>query len=346
MSLAAYQTVLASRDADRRDLFLSTATRLGAPLANIEKDFWVCWTLQQLYHERAPDSPRLLFKGGTSLSKGYDLIRRFSEDIDITVFRDDLDEPASVDELEALSGKKRQARLNGIRDACHTYIAGPLHDQLAEAMNAASGGAGRVELDKHDRDGQTLMLWYPSLEADPDTYIRPAVRIESGAKSALDPHEARQIRPYSAEEATGLELLVPDVMTIQAERTFWDKVVILHGLRKWFERRGELRQEGQRISRHYYDLHMLVEHDIGAAAADAELGADCVRHARMFFNRSDFDLASAGQGSFALTPADGMMKALERDYAATVPMIFGDPPAFADIMTSVRRIEAIVNGVE
>lgn len=75
----------------------------GAPVGNVEKDFWVCWTLNALYHGRPAGEPRLLFKGGTSLSKGYDLIKRFSEDIDVTVFRDDLEEPASVEDLAATS---------------------------------------------------------------------------------------------------------------------------------------------------------------------------------------------------------------------------------------------------
>src|SRR3546814_13104209 len=98
------------------DLFLSAANRLGTPLGNVEKDFWVCWTLDQLYHERSADQPRLLFKGGTSLSKAHGLIKRFSEDIDVTIYRDDPGEAASVDELEALSGKKREARLDAIRE--------------------------------------------------------------------------------------------------------------------------------------------------------------------------------------------------------------------------------------
>ena len=97
MTASAYKQVIAAPPRDRLDLFLATANRLGAPVGNIEKDFWVCWTLNALYHERPAGGPRLLFKGGTSLSKAYGLIRRFSEDIDITVFRDDLHEPASVE---------------------------------------------------------------------------------------------------------------------------------------------------------------------------------------------------------------------------------------------------------
>jgi predicted nucleotidyltransferase component of viral defense system len=103
MTTSAYKQIIAASPGDRLELFLATANRLGAPVGNVEKDFWVCWTLNALYRERPAGGPRLLFKGGTSLSKAYGLIQRFSEDIDIAVFRDDLGEPASVEELQALS---------------------------------------------------------------------------------------------------------------------------------------------------------------------------------------------------------------------------------------------------
>lgn len=133
------------------------------------------------------------------------------------------------------------------------------------------------------------------------------MRIESGAKSALDPNGPVTILPYINDDVSGLDLAVSDVTTIEATRTFWDKVVIAHGLRRWYERRGVLRQEGQRVSRHYYDLHCLFGSEAGKVAlADSDLGADCVRHARMFFDRPDYDLASAAAGTFAITPSKGM----------------------------------------
>ena len=286
---------------DRLDLFLAAANRLGAPIGYVEKDFWVCWTLNALYRERPAGGPRLLFKGGTSLSKAFGLIQRFSEDIDITVFRDDLDEPASVEDLEALSNKKRHARLDAIRDACRAYITGRLRTFLATRLADATAGAGRVEIDEADSDGQTLLIWYPEAEPRDDAYVRPVVRIECGAKSALDPNRPVEIRPYIGEEAAELDLAIGGVTTIDPTRTFWDKIVIAHGLRRWYERRGVLRQEGQRVSRHYYDLHCLFRSDIGKAAlADRRLGGECVWHARMFFDRPDYDLASAIPGSFSV----------------------------------------------
>jgi len=103
VSTEAYRQVIATPARDRLDLFLAAANRLGSPVGNIEKDFWVCWTLNALYHRLPPNGPRLLFKGGTSLSKAYNLINRFSEDIDVTVFRDDLNQAASIEDLAALS---------------------------------------------------------------------------------------------------------------------------------------------------------------------------------------------------------------------------------------------------
>jgi hypothetical protein len=344
VTTAAYQQIISAPPRDRLDLFLATANRLGTPIGNVEKDFWVCWTLNALYHERPAAGPRLLFKGGTSLSKAYGLIERFSEDIDVTVFRDDLDEAVSIEALEALSNKKRRARLDAIHDACRAYITGPLYTFLRAQIAAATSGAGRVEIDPADPDGQTLLLWYPEVEPRDGAYVRPAVRLESGAKSALDPHQPVPITPYINNEAPELKLAVTDVTTIEAGRTFWDKVVIAHGLRRWYERRGVLRQEGQRVSRHYYDLHCLLQSNVGLAAlAQPALGADCVRHARMFFDRPDYDLASAAPGSFAIAPIDGMIEALTRDYDNTKAMIFGGPPDFADILASVGAIERIVN---
>ncbi len=344
MTTAAYNQVISAPPRDRLDLFLATANRLGAPVGNVEKDFWVCWTLNTLYHERPTGGPRLLFKGGTSLSKAYGLIRRFSEDIDVTVFRDDLQESASVEELEALSNTKRRAKLDAIRDVCRTYITEPLREFLGAQLADATGGVGRIEVDEADPDGQTLLVWYPEVEPRDGAYVRPVVRLESGAKSALDPNRPITISPYISEETAGLDLTVADVTTIEASRTFWDKVVIAHGLRRWYERRGVLRQEGQRVSRHYYDLHCLLGSEVGKAAlADRDLGADCVRHARMFFDRPDYDLASAVPGTFAIAPVDGMVDALKRDYANTTAMIFGTAPEVERIFASARQIEDAVN---
>ena len=347
-----YEAFLAASADERRGAFLTTASRLGTGPVNVEKDFWVCWTLDALFNRLAGEQPRLLFKGGTSLSKGYGLISRFSEDIDVTVFRDDLDQAATVEELEGLSGKKRKARLEAIKAACQGYVAGPLREQMSALLAKAITEAGldapdaRVEPDPDDPDGQTLLLWYPAVSpaAEEAAYVRPSVKIESGAKSALDPNRPVTVSPYVDDDLPELDLRVEGVVTVDPERTFWDKVVIVHGLRRWFDKRGELRGGGQRVTRHYYDLHRLMASEVGpTAAANLELGADCVAHARMFFNSPDLDLGSAGPGRFVLAPTAEMREPLARDYRAMRGMIFGEPPAFDEVMDSLDALEARLN---
>ena len=336
----AFQTFLSAAAEDRRDAFLGTSRRRGTPAHNVEKDFWVCWTLDVLFNGAAANAPRLLFKGGTSLSKAFGLISRFSEDIDITIFRDDLGQGASIEALEALSGKKRRARLDAIKAASQAHVSHSMRSQLAGQLGAALQAAGlppamaRVELDPDDPDQQSLLIRYPQVTAAADGYVRPAVKVEAGAKSALDPNRPAVIRPYVADDVAGMDLTVVDVTTVVAERTFWDKIVILHGLCQWFEKCGEL-CGAQRGSRHHYDVYGLLASDVGRTAMrDRDLALDCVQHARMFFNSVDLNVAAAVPGSFTLSPTPDMAAALARDYAAMSGMIFGQPPPFADILRS------------
>lgn len=343
---AAFDDVLRTNTATRLGLFTATAQRLGMTPQNVEKDFWVCWTLDALFNG-IKDGPRLLFKGGTSLSKGFGLIERFSEDIDVTVFRDDLGVPATIGELAALSRNKREAALDQIKAACEAQINGPMIARLAEICAVTCARTGlepqtiRVEPDIADQ--QTLRLVYPSITPE-DVYIAKSVKIESGAKSALDPHSVRTIVPYVDADAVTLDLSVPGITIVDAERTFWDKVVILHGLRRWFDIRGQLRGDGQRVSRHYYDLFRLIQSAVGETAlANRALGEDCVAHARLFFNRPDFDLASAQAPTYALLPEGAMMDGLRQDYRAMSTMIFGEPPPFDEVMEAIAGLEKTVN---
>ncbi|RKF35777.1 nucleotidyl transferase AbiEii/AbiGii toxin family protein [Paraburkholderia fungorum] len=341
----AYQEVIAASDLDRRDLFLRAATRLGTAVQNVEKDFWVCWTLDALFNGLPAGGPRLLFKGGTSLSKAFGLITRFSEDVDVTVFRDDLGQHADAGELDTLSGKKRRGRLDAIREACQAYIAGPLSDQFSQCALAAIGdGRFRLELDPDDQDRQSLLFWYPAVTPAAGDYVRSAVKIESGAKSALDPHLVSSVAPYVDQDLPELDLAVPNITTVEARRTFWDKVMIIHGLRQWHDRRAELRHGGQRVSRHYYDLHQLIQVATEAGwLADRELATDCVQHARLFFGSTDLGLEIARPGTFTLAPSAPMREALARDYAAMVGMVFGDVPAFDALLDAAGHLERVIN---
>jgi predicted nucleotidyltransferase component of viral defense system len=141
---ADFKTFLAATAEDRRDAFLGAGRRLGTPEQNIEKDFWVSWTLDALFNGAEAGGPRLLFKGGTSLSKAFGLISRFSEDIDITIFRDDLGEAADVADLAALGGKQRRKRLDAIKAAAQTHVNGAMRAQMAARLTEALETAGSV----------------------------------------------------------------------------------------------------------------------------------------------------------------------------------------------------------
>jgi hypothetical protein len=216
-----------------------------------------------------------------------------------------------------------------------------LQDRLR--VNGLNAGAARVEADDADPDGQTLLVWYPAATPRSD-YVRLAIKIESGAKSALDPNSEVPIKPYVDDDLPALDLTVPAVRTVDPERTFWDKVVIVHGLRRWFDKRSELRGGGQRVSRHYYDLHRLAAMPAGAAAiADTALGADCVAHARMFFIDRTSISRALRPSSFALAPHDAMIEQLRVDYRAMQGMIFGDPPDFEAVLDSISALETRLN---
>jgi hypothetical protein len=348
---AAYQQIIAASDDDRRGLFTTTATHVGTTVQNIEKDFWVCWTLGVLFHRLKPGGPHLLFKGGTSLSKAYGLISRFSEDIDVTVFRSDIGEQATFQQLEVLSRKQRTQRLDAIKIACQAYIDSTLRVELdaiaKETMEAAGKDPAtlRVVLDNEDKDKQSLLIHYPSAVEKSD-YIKPLVRIESGAKSAVDPNEKRTVVPYLGSELEeGDALAVTEVTTIHPERTFLDKILILHGLTFYYDAKGALRGSGQ-VSRHYYDVHQMVAAPVGEkASADDALIDDCVRHAKMFFYRSNSGLEEAKRGSFRLRPASKMLDPLRKDYDAMATMIIGEVPSFETVLESVGRAEERLNAV-
>jgi hypothetical protein len=156
----------------------------------------------------------------------------------------------------------------------------------------------------------------------------------------LDPNVLTTVTPYVAADVAALDLKVAGITTVEPQRTFWDKVVILHGLRAWHDRRRQLRHGGQRVSRHYFDVFRMLQSPLGErAVADRALGADCAGHARMFFNSPDFELDDAVAGSFRVLPPADMQVLLERDYDAMATMVMGQVPSFADVMKAVENLE-------
>ncbi len=195
----------------------------------MEKDFWVCWVLRELFSVQE-FGPHLTFKGGTSLSKGWKLIQRFSEDIDVVIDRAFLGFGGELSPEHAPSNKQRERRLEDLRAACQRHIRDVLTPALTERLRKRLGNESwQLELDPSDPDNQALLFKYPSAAAATGAYIRPVVKIEFGARSDTDPSETPTIQPYLAEALPELfNSAAFQVRTLAPERTFWEKASLLH----------------------------------------------------------------------------------------------------------------------
>ena len=200
--------------ADRRAFIEEAASRRDLTPTIIEKDFWVCWTLRRLMNCKDL-SGQLMFKGGTSLSKAYDIIHRFSEDIDLTISKSaprvsDVSSPME----DGISGKERQRRTKALKEVAQAYVADDIMPVLAREIETALGTAEgwSLELDPEDNDRQTLLFNYPrttgyGLNYGNDYgggadggYIRPRIKLEFGARGDTEPSELKAITPYLAAE--------------------------------------------------------------------------------------------------------------------------------------------------
>ena len=330
---------------DRKDVFEATAEELNTLSTYIEKDFWLCLVLDILYNGLSEGHPRLLFKGGTSLSKVYQLINRFSEDVDLVVFRDDLGFGGDNDpEKPDISGKQRKRLSQELKETASAYICGKLKNDLSKRTAVISPDS-QIILDKDDPDNSTLLFQYPSLfSSNNAAYVQPRVKLEGGARSALIPHQNHTIKPYIAEVLFEWNFSVNNLTTIDPQRTFWDKVLILHGWFCGYRDCQRLPSDRQRLSRHYYDVAMIYQDEVGkTAVSNAELRENVGTYTKQFFNRGWMKLDEAVPGSLRLVPQGDFKKALEADYRAMQGMMLGNAPAFSEIIEILSALEVEVN---
>jgi hypothetical protein len=282
-----------------------------------------------------PELSRLLmFKGGTSLSKVFNLIERFSEDIDLI-----LDWRVVVGEDDPLAERSnnKQEALNKIIDArALDYIGG----EMLAMISAAVDPICRCELAADDL--HALNVIYPA--AFSDTYLRPEVRLEIGPLAAWMPYDHYRIMPYAAEAFPQVFKQATDcgVQAIRAERTFWEKATILHHE----AHRPESSPQPLRYSRHYYDLAMMVASPVkDVALPDLALLEGVVAFKKRFYRRpwAQYDLAKPG--TFKLMPSGHVLATVEKDYARMRNMIFRRYPDFGEIMESLRKLETEINGL-
>lgn len=317
--------------AQRNELFSEAAARRGTTPAVVEKDFWVTWTLHRLFAD-AGLARLLMFKGGTSLSKAYGLIERFSEDIDLIL---DWRVLAGGEDPPTAPSKNKQDALNKqINAQAQAYIAQSLLPQVTTALD------GVCQCALSTGDPHVIEVRYPA--AYPDAYLRPEIRLEIGPLAAWQPHEERAVSCYAAEAFPGVFAQARcAVRVIRAERTFWEKATILHQE----VHRPEGKPQPARYSRHYYDLARMAGAPVKAAAlADRALLAEVVAFKQQFYPVGWAQYERAVPGSFRLVPTGAVLKAVTRDYDAMLNMIFGTIPPLDEILATLQALEDEING--
>lgn len=326
--------------ADQAEALEVAAGRLGRPAHLLEKDVWVVWALDTLF--RSSLGTTLTFKGGTSLSKAYQLIDRFSEDIDLTCDIRSL-VPDSLQDGNPIPATASQAKKisAAVRTRLPEWITQSVLPLLEDALHLGRLDAGlSIASDAQDK----LVLTYPALKTGTG-YAAANVLLEFGARATGEPH---QVRAIQCDMATALDEIefpdaAPRVMT--AERTFWEKATAAHV----YCLQGRLR--GNRYSRHWYDLAAFATTSLlMLAAQDRSLARQVAEHKSMFFSEKDatgdsIDYYRATAGGLRLVPEGASRTALEVDYRAMIDdgLLPADPPDFATLLDTCAGIEQIAN---
>ena len=320
--------------ASRQELFELAAAERGLHPAIMEKDFWVCWVLKQLFLS-PPLKDHLVFKGGTSLSKVDGMIERFSEDIDLVLDWELLGYGTDAEDAwqDHPSGRKQDRFNREVNARAAAYLSEKLLPDLQEILSRAPGVQAAVS----EREELTINIRYSSslsLAA-----LRPEVKLEIGPLASRVPSRVATIRPYAAEVLPRF-FDDPDceVIAIRGERTFWEKATILHqqAFRKTAIPKG--------YSRHYYDLVCMAQFPVkNSALADLSLLRDVVRFKEKFYRSPSARYELAVPGSFRLIPTDQGGKDLQADYRSMRPMFFSEPPRWDAVLDQLQGLEDEIN---
>lgn len=314
---------------ERNALFGETARLMKTTPAIVEKDFWVVWVLDKLFGD--PQLQRVMkFKGGTSLSKAFGLIGRFSEDIDLILdWREVTGEDPYLDR-----SKSQQVKFN---EATNEEAAAYIRESLLPEVARLSGTLCRCTMDAGNP--HSINIRYPS--AFPDAYLRPEILLEIGPLASWMPSDNFAIRSYAANQFPGVfERAECHVPTILAKRTFWEKATILHQE----AHRAQDRPMQPRYSRHYYDLAWLAQAGVKEEAlADLALLDEVVAFKQRFYPSAWACYEQAVPGSLRLVPPAFRLPELEKDFAAMQVMIFDKPLPMPEVIEILTALEQEIN---
>lgn len=320
---------------ERIEAYLAASASTGLPPKIVEKDVWICWTLEVLFGQQGHFP--MAFKGGTSLSKVFNAIERFSEDIDITITLPSHD----PDNIPA-SGSQRKHLTKRVATDLDNYLESTVVPLLVEALgNYTSKPSDLV----NHIDGETVILDYPSCYEKDGGYLAERVKIEFGARNQVTPSELHTLTPYvrAVLEQSDVELPAPVVDVLSGQRTFWEKATLAHDE---CNRADLSRGSADRISRHWYDLAKLADHQIGVSAlGDRDLLTQVVTVKKAFYARSSSHYDDCISGEIRLVPDAAGISSLRTDYDAMIDagMFRGRPPSFDWVIARVRSLESSIN---
>ncbi len=322
---------------ERQELFEATAFKMGMRPELVEKDFWVCFMLDHLFNE-CEYRDAFVFKGGTSLSKSYHVIERFSEDIDLILDWRKIIKDASNPWDERSKTKQDNYNKQINKEAASFY-----KDSLVPCLNMElSRGPGDGNWVGVDADDEMVVNFvYPQLfETE---YIIPHVRLEIGPLAEWMPSHITSIVPFAAEQYGQLfEQRSTEILTIDVERTFWEKITILHKMANFPERKVL----PHRYARHLYDVYCLGNSEVKKSAFERkELLEKDVAFKQKFYYAKSAHYESATLKEIKLIPTDEIMQPLRSDYVAMANMFYGTAPAFDEILKYLAELEKEIHSL-
>ncbi len=319
---------------EREELFLVAARERHLSEAIVEKDFWVCWTLEYLFHH-SPWAEHLAFKGGTSLSKCFGLIQRFSEDIDVILDWRLLG--YSAEESWRGRSKNQQDKFNkAVNGKTEVFLSEEFLPRLEQDFSKLLNQPFQLFIEPSDP--QTVCFAYPL--SFQEAAILPLVRLEIGTLAAWTPVETASVTSYAAEQYPQVfQTPTTRICTVSPKRTFWEKATILH--KEAFRTNGKF---PSRYSRHYYDLYRMAQsHVKDEALDDLELLNQVVQFKDRFYPAGSARYDLAKPGTLRLMPPEDCLPTLMDDYAHMKEMLFGDVPSFEEILSALRELETEIN---
>lgn len=325
---------------DQREALEYGRTETGRPVHLLEKDVWVVWTLRTLFE--SPLAADLTFKGGTSLSKVYKIIDRFSEDIDLIcdirkLIPDLIGEGGELPASRSQAAKWTQAVRHRLPDWITQNVQPVVQAALArERLN--------VRLEPGGLGNDKLLLHYPAL-TEGTGYVAPVVTLEFGTRATGEPH---RVLPVTCDIAAYLaDISFPDAspLAMSVARTFWEKATAAHV----FCAQGRIRSE--RYARHWHDLAAIARSPhLAAVIADRTVATAVARHKSYFFIEKDtdgqvIDYMAATTGHLKIIPEGEAKTALAMDYAAMLAdeVMVGDTLSFDALLKACADLETKVN---